>query len=106
MIANVSPGLSCSEHTLNTLRYADRVKELKKMKQPPINKEDQLAQLLMLPRQKSNITRVRINNYDYENQHFIRFISEKFIDRIFFSKINQLFTYEYFIIYLFCLYID
>ena len=30
MIANVSPGSSCCEHTLNTLRYADRVKELKK----------------------------------------------------------------------------
>jgi kinesin family protein 2/24 len=30
MIATVSPGSSCSEHTLNTMRYADRVKELKK----------------------------------------------------------------------------
>ena len=30
MIANVSPATSCCEHTLNTLRYADRVKELKK----------------------------------------------------------------------------
>ena len=30
MIANVSPASSCCEHTLNTLRYADRVKELKK----------------------------------------------------------------------------
>ena len=29
MIANVSPSSSSSEHTLNTLRYADRVKELK-----------------------------------------------------------------------------
>eukprot|EP00112_Aurelia_sp_Birch-Aquarium-sp1_P008391 Seg1922.6 transcript_id=Seg1922.6/GoldUCD/mRNA.D3Y31 product="Kinesin-like protein KIF2A" protein_id=Seg1922.6/GoldUCD/D3Y31 len=28
MIATVSPGLTCTEHTLNTLRYADRVKEL------------------------------------------------------------------------------
>ncbi|XP_033148912.1 kinesin-like protein Klp10A [Drosophila busckii] len=28
MIAMISPGLSCCEHTLNTLRYADRVKEL------------------------------------------------------------------------------
>jgi kinesin family member 2/24 len=28
MIANISPLASCSEHTLNTLRYADRVKEL------------------------------------------------------------------------------
>lgn len=58
MIANVSPGLSCSEHTLNTLRYADRVKELKKMKSMPISKEDQLSQMLMLPRQKANVTRV------------------------------------------------
>eukprot|EP00826_Nyctotherus_ovalis_P063256 TRINITY_DN9261_c0_g1_i1.p1 TRINITY_DN9261_c0_g1~~TRINITY_DN9261_c0_g1_i1.p1 ORF type:complete len:280 (-),score=68.17 TRINITY_DN9261_c0_g1_i1:199-1038(-) len=30
MIANVSPTAGCSEHTLNTLRYADRVKELKR----------------------------------------------------------------------------
>eukprot|EP00871_Galdieria_phlegrea_P003954 jgi/Galph1/455/GphlegSOOS_G5198.1 len=30
MIANVSPSASNCEHTLNTLRYADRVKELKK----------------------------------------------------------------------------
>ena len=30
MVANVSPSTSCCEHTLNTLRYADRVKELKK----------------------------------------------------------------------------
>jgi len=30
MIANISPTAGCSEHTLNTLRYADRVKELKK----------------------------------------------------------------------------
>lgn len=29
MIANVSPGNTSVEHTLNTLRYADRVKELK-----------------------------------------------------------------------------
>lgn len=29
MIANVSPANGCCEHTLNTLRYADRVKELK-----------------------------------------------------------------------------
>lgn len=28
MIAMISPGLSSCEHTINTLRYADRVKEL------------------------------------------------------------------------------
>ena len=32
MIANVSPAASCCEHTLNTLRYGDRVKELKKQR--------------------------------------------------------------------------
>ncbi|KAJ3604203.1 hypothetical protein NHX12_028944 [Muraenolepis orangiensis] len=30
MIANISPGQLATEHTLNTLRYADRVKELRK----------------------------------------------------------------------------
>ncbi|XP_053406268.1 kinesin-related protein 3-like [Mercenaria mercenaria] len=30
MIANISPGSSSCEHTLNTLRYADRVKELRR----------------------------------------------------------------------------
>jgi len=28
MIANISPTETCCEHTLNTLWYADRVKEL------------------------------------------------------------------------------
>jgi len=32
MIANISPSNACNEHTLNTLRYADRVKELRKEK--------------------------------------------------------------------------
>jgi hypothetical protein len=30
MIGNISPASSACENTLNTLRYADRVKELKK----------------------------------------------------------------------------
>jgi len=57
MIANVSPCLSCSEHTLNTLRYADRVKELRKEKSDKdVIKEEKdpsevLAQMLMMPRQ-------------------------------------------------------
>jgi len=58
MIANISPCLSCSEHTLNTLRYADRVKELRKERNDKdfIAKEDKdpsevLAQMLMMPRQ-------------------------------------------------------
>ena len=53
MIANVSPSSNNSEHTLNTLRYADRVKELKKIAKA-IKKEDSLADQLMLPRQPCN----------------------------------------------------
>jgi kinesin family protein 2/24 len=57
MIANISPCSSCAEHTLNTLRYADRVKELKKEKN--VNDErdpnEVMANLLMMPRQHSNI---------------------------------------------------
>ena len=37
MIANVSPAAGCCEHTLNTLRYGDRVKELKKDQQSSSN---------------------------------------------------------------------
>lgn len=57
MIANVSPSGSCCEHTLNTLRYADRVKELKKggggNNHGPKDHFDALSQALMLPRQSS-----------------------------------------------------
>jgi len=70
MIANISPCLSCSENTLNTLRYADRVKELRKdAKDKNLkseSKEEQLADLLMMPRQhnktvKYNVT-IKKNN--------------------------------------------
>ena len=37
MIANISPSSGNCEHTLNTLRYADRVKELKKGNKQPKN---------------------------------------------------------------------
>lgn len=39
MIANVSPANSCTEHTLNSLRYADRVKEMRNPNSRP-NGED------------------------------------------------------------------
>jgi kinesin family protein 2/24 len=53
MIANISPASNCCEHTLNTLRYADRVKELKKdaTTGKPLSKEDKLSKELMLARQ-------------------------------------------------------
>lgn len=51
MIANISPASNCCEHTLNTLRYADRVKELKKdIAGKPLSKEDKLSKELMLAR--------------------------------------------------------
>ena len=50
MIANLSPSLSCCEHTLNTLRYADRVKELKKGGQGGNTQFGNLSDMLMLPR--------------------------------------------------------
>ena len=59
MIANVSPTVNCCEHTLNTLRYADRVKELRKggggssNNVAPTTQLDLLSQALMLPRRNS-----------------------------------------------------
>lgn len=56
MIANVSPTASCCEHTLNTLRYADRVKELRRggsSSETATNSYDMLSHALMLPRQQS-----------------------------------------------------
>ena len=53
MIANVSPVGSCAEYTLNTLRYADRVKELSGDKNggSKDNGMDPLSDKLMLSRQ-------------------------------------------------------
>jgi kinesin family protein 2/24 len=85
MIANISPCLSCSEHTLNTLRYADRVKELRKprheregennknnnniinsLKTKKNKESDLLAELLMMPR--NNAPNVKYNvEINHEN---------------------------------------
>ena len=53
MIANVAPTSSCCELSLNTLRYADRVKELsgEKSSKEKVGSYDALANKLMLPRQ-------------------------------------------------------
>ncbi len=48
MIGNISPALSSCEHTLNTLRYADRVRELKSNKKKGKRRE------MMLPRKHRN----------------------------------------------------
>ena len=67
MIANVSPATSCCEHTLNTLRYADRVKELRKelvAGVPGTLKSQQNStkeRELLLARQQNNIIKVALN---------------------------------------------
>jgi len=69
MIANISPCLSCSEHTLNTLRYADRVKELRKEKFEKDNlqnhgykdQSEALAHMLMMPRQHSKSIKYNVD---------------------------------------------
>ena len=70
MIGNISPSGSACEYTLNTLRYADRVKELKKPGDSnsnpsrPISQADLLAQQLMLPRRQKDTTKIEIKAED------------------------------------------
>jgi len=97
MIANISPCLSCSEHTLNTLRYADRVKELRKPRherdgennknninngngynnsiKTKKNKENELlAELLMMPRNSGPNIKYDVqikNNINESNNNLI-----------------------------------
>ena len=94
MIANISPCLSCSEHTLNTLRYADRVKELRKPRhdregennnnngnniynalKSKKNKENELlAELLMMPRNAGPNVKYNVeikNNINISNNNLI-----------------------------------
>ncbi len=63
MIGNVSPSSASSENTLNTLRYADRVKQLRKPTES-LTKEELKAREMMLPRQNKNAIKIDINNDD------------------------------------------
>lgn len=65
MIANISPANSCCEHTLNTLRYADRVKELKSEK-APVSKEEIKNKELGLARQATNVTKIKLDQKTLE----------------------------------------
>ena len=94
MIANISPCLSCSEHTLNTLRYADRVKELRKprhdrdgennnnngnniynsFKSKKTKENELLAELLMMPRNAGPNVKYNVeikNNINISNNNLI-----------------------------------
>jgi kinesin family protein 2/24 len=64
MIGNISPAMGSCEHTLNTLRYSDRVKELKKSGEggKQLSDKDNLARALMLPRMNKNSNKIALNN--------------------------------------------
>ena len=64
MFANISPCLSCSENTLNTLRYADRVKDLRKNNTSNNKKfkDDNYKDMMVLPR---NTNTVKYNKVFY-----------------------------------------
>jgi kinesin family protein 2/24 len=63
MIANVSPAASCCEPSLNTLRYADRVKELKDNKRStsPMTKDTRQEKEMMLARQNNNTRIIEVD---------------------------------------------
>ncbi|CAD8167731.1 unnamed protein product [Paramecium octaurelia] len=66
MIGNISPSSANSEHTLNTLRYADRVKELKK---PQDQKNiDNPNRELFLARGDNNVIRREYKNPDSDDE--------------------------------------
>lgn len=68
MIANISSSSGDCEHTLNTLRYADRVKELKKGNKSPRGMHDFLADSLMLPRKPCNFNLANISKVQSERK--------------------------------------
>ena len=62
MIANISPASTSCEDTLNTLRYADRVKELKKEPNAkPMTAEERKAKESMLARNKNTTKTVEVD---------------------------------------------
>ena len=75
MIANISPGNNSSDHTLNTLRYADRVKELKKSMNKNNNgkniQNQNQAQLIgnLLNKKNKNIKNDNFMNTSFNNRN-------------------------------------
>lgn len=65
MIANISPSLVSAEHTLNTLRYADRVKELRSKNDIPQVK----AETKSVNKDPTEYLASLLNNNNSNNQH-------------------------------------
>jgi kinesin family protein 2/24 len=78
MIGCISPCATSCEHTLNTLRYADRVKELKKPSggNEGLNYNDMLAKQLMLPRQTKNAVKIPLMGQNYTSQTNTQFVKQ------------------------------
>ena len=83
MIANISPALSCSEHTLNTLRYADRVKELRGKGDVSIGtgnvnlnydpmKKGNITNEIMMPRLHNKTIKYTVDNESSLNNSLIK----------------------------------
>lgn len=66
MIAMISPAMSSCEHSLNTLRYADRVKELGTMDPTRPRPESPLADVEMKPAQDDLAQLRSLNYYDLQ----------------------------------------
>jgi kinesin family protein 2/24 len=66
MIANISPALSSCEHTLNTLRYSERIKELKKGQKRQGMKERELG--LARTQKKANTSVINMNAQSQNDQ--------------------------------------
>jgi len=80
MIAMISPGLSSCEHTLNTLRYADRVKELgpgAPVEGKALELDDVLSDgggdQLSLSQQNSDLAMLRSHNVDEVSEELMTF---------------------------------
>jgi kinesin family protein 2/24 len=76
MIAMISPGLSCCEHTLNTLRYADRVKELGPggpVEGKPLEADEEQLQDGSLSQQNNELAMLRSGNEDEVTDELLTF---------------------------------
>ena len=88
MIANISPGNNSSDHTLNTLRYADRVKELKKNSNNKNNSNNNfqrmnhcqsqaIGNILNIKKNKENKSEISLNNsFNMKKENSNNFINK------------------------------